>query len=219
MKEKMDFTTANSSPTGKNKPACLGKSGENSEVSSTRLGFFRGENEEDSIMRESILENKMILAVDHDPDVLAVLEEEIRAACPNCVFDKAATYTEASERIASFIYDLVILDIRGVRGFDLLRKAASYNLPVALLTAHPLTPEALGYYSNQVHAYLPKERLSEIVPFLEEALKHHSLPGWRYHFDDMTGFCGKKIQIDWRKSPPLTRQRWFESDITSTSHS
>jgi CheY-like chemotaxis protein len=176
-------------------------------------------NEEDSIMRTSILENKMILAVEDDPDVLAVLEEEIRAACPNCVFDKAATYTEASERMASFIYDLVILDIRGVRGFDLLRKAANSNFPVALLTAHPFTPEALGYYSDQVHAYLPKERLSEIVPFLEEALKHHDPPGWRRLFDEMTGFFGKKIQVDWRKRPPLSRQRWFVSDITSASHS
>jgi len=170
-------------------------------------------------MRESILENKMILAVEDDPDVLAVLEEEIRAACPNCIFDKAATYTEASERMALFIYDLVILDIRGVRGFDLLRKAVTCNLPVALLTAHPLTPEALGYCSNQVHAYLPKERLSEIVPFLEEALKHRYLPTWRRLFDEMTGFCGRKIEIDWRKRPPLSRQRWFVSDITSTSHS
>jgi len=170
-------------------------------------------------MRESILENKMILAVEDDPDVLAVLEEEIRTACPNCIFDKAATYTEASERMASFIYDLVILDIRGVRDFDLLRKAVTCNLPVALLTAHPLTPEALGYCSNQVHAYLPKERLSEIVPFLEEALKHRYLPTWRRLFDEMTGFCGRKIEIDWRKRPPLSRQRWFVSDITSTSHS
>lgn len=170
-------------------------------------------------MRESILENKMILAVGDDPDVLAVLEEEIRAACPNCIFDKAPTCTEASERMASFIYDLVILDIRGVRGFDILRKAATCNLPVALLTAYPLTPEALGYYSNQVHAYLPKERLSEIVPFLEEALKHHCLPGWRCLFDEMAGFCGKKIEIDWRKKLPLSRQRWLVSDITPTSHS
>jgi DNA-binding response OmpR family regulator len=170
-------------------------------------------------MRKSILENKMILAVEDDPDVLAVLEEEIRAACPNCIFDKAATYTEASERMASFIYDLVILDIGGVRGFDLLRKAAYCNFPVALLTAHPLTPEALGYHSNQIHAYLPKERLSEIVPFLEEALKHHYPSGWRRFIGEMTGFCGEKIQIDWRKRPPLSRQRWFVADITSASHS
>lgn len=170
-------------------------------------------------MKESILENKMILAVEDDPDVLAVLEEEIRAACPNCIFDKASTYAEASERMVSFIYDLVILDIRGGRGFNLLRKAANRNFPVALLTAHPFTPEALGYYSDQVYAYLPKERLSEIVPFLEETLKHHYPPGWRRFFGEMTGFCGKEIQVDWRKRPPLSRPRWPVSDITSTSHS
>ena len=170
-------------------------------------------------MEDSILKNKVILAVDDDPDVLAVLEEEIRAACPNCTFDKAATYTEASERMASFIYDLVILDIRGVRGFGLLKKAVICNFPVALLTAHPLTPEALGDYSKEVHAYLPKERLSEIVPFLEEALKYHYLPGWRCLFDEITEFRGKKIEIDWRKRPPLSRQRWIVSDATSQTHS
>jgi hypothetical protein len=121
--------------------------------------------------------------------------------------------------MVSFIYDLVILDIGGVRGFDLLRKAAYCNFPVALLTAHPLTPEALGYHSNQIHAYLPKERLNEIVPFLEEALKHHYPSGWRRFIGEMTGFCGEKIQIDWRKRPPLSRQRWFLADITSASHS
>jgi CheY-like chemotaxis protein len=169
-------------------------------------------------MEDSILKNKVILAVDHDPDVLAVLEEEIRAACPNCTFDKATTYVEASEKMGSFIYDLVILDMRGVRGLDLLRKAVIYHLPVALLAAHPLTPETLGDYSKEVHAYLPKERLSEIVPFLEEALKYHYLSGWRRLFSDITGFRGNNIEIDWRKRPSLSRQRWVLSDVTSKTY-
>jgi len=89
---------------------------------------MRGFNHERSL----ILENKMILAVEDDPDVLAVLEEEIRAACPNCIFDKAATYTEASERMASFIYDWSYLTLGGARGFDLLRKAANCKLSSGL---------------------------------------------------------------------------------------
>jgi DNA-binding response OmpR family regulator len=39
-------------------------------------------------------------------------------------------------------YDLVILDIMGVRGFDLLDMAVGRNLPVAMLTAHALNPQA-----------------------------------------------------------------------------
>jgi hypothetical protein len=107
------------------------------------------------------------------------------------------------------------LALGGGCGFDVLKKAVSYNYPVALLAAHPLTPENLGDYFKEVHAYLPKERLSEIVPFLEEVLKYHYLPGWRRLFDKITGFRGKKIEIDWRNELALSRQGWISSDVRS----
>jgi len=74
---------------------------------------------------------------------LTVLEEEILEACPDCKFDKATTYHEAAEMLTSQNYDIVILDIMGVRGFDLLKMAAKSPFPVAMLTAHALFPEAL----------------------------------------------------------------------------
>ena len=46
-------------------------------------------------MAGSILNGKRILAVDDEPDVLEVLQEEILEACPDCKFDKATTYEEA----------------------------------------------------------------------------------------------------------------------------
>ena len=94
-------------------------------------------------MKESILSNKRILAVDDEPDVLMVLEEEILDACPHCHLDKATTFEEAAQLLASWTYDLVILDIMGVRGFELLEDAVTRNFPVGMLTAHALTPEAL----------------------------------------------------------------------------
>ena len=94
-------------------------------------------------MTKSILDGKTILAVDDEADVLTVLEEEIKEACPNCIFDKTTTYKEANQRIAMFTYDLVILDIMGVRGFDLLKHAVVRQFPVVMLTAHALNPEAL----------------------------------------------------------------------------
>ncbi len=103
----------------------------------------------------------------------------------------------------------------GVRGFDLLKRAVGCNYPVALLTAHPLTPEALGDYFKEVHACLPKERLSEVVPFLVEVLEYHYLPGWRRPFDKIRGFRGKKIEIDWGKELALSRQGWILSDVRS----
>ncbi len=60
-------------------------------------------------MKESILNGKRILAVDDEPDVLTVLEEEIGEACPNCKMDKATSYEEAMKKIESQDYDVVIV--------------------------------------------------------------------------------------------------------------
>jgi len=65
-------------------------------------------------MRKSILDQKKILAVDDEPDILAVLEEEIKSSCSDCVFDKATSYEEALKYLESKTYDLIILDIMGV---------------------------------------------------------------------------------------------------------
>ena len=50
-------------------------------------------------MAESILNGKKILAVDDEPDVLNVLEEEIRIAAPKCKLEKAITYEEGVRKI------------------------------------------------------------------------------------------------------------------------
>ena len=151
-------------------------------------------------MAESILNEKMILAVDDEPDVLTVLEEEIRDAAPRCRFDKATSYQEAIERMMSLTYDVVILDIMGVRGFDLLEMAVSRNFPVAMLTAHALTPEALKRsFEMKARAYLPKENLGGIVPFLEDVLKYEYLPGWKLLFEKLKGFFTGRWGENWQK--------------------
>ena len=116
-------------------------------------------------MTESILNGKKILAVDDEPDVLMVLEEEIRGVAPNCKYEKATTYEVAVDKLKSQTYDVVILDIMGVRGFDLLDFAVKRNFRVAMLTAHALSPEALKRsFEMKARAYLPKEKLGEVVP-------------------------------------------------------
>jgi CheY-like chemotaxis protein len=118
-------------------------------------------------MAGSILNGKRILAVDDEPDVLDVLEEEILEAAPKCAFEKATTYHRATQRLTSQTYDIVILDIMGIRGFDLLDLSSKRNLTVAMLTAHSLNPESLKRsIEKRARAYLPKDKLGEIVPFL-----------------------------------------------------
>jgi DNA-binding NtrC family response regulator len=160
-------------------------------------------------MKASILSGKKILAVDDEPDVLTVLEEEIMGACPDCKFDKATTYEKAAELIKSNSYDVVILDIMGVRGFDLLALSVSRNFRVAMLTAHALTPEALKRsFDMKARAYLPKEKLGEIVPFLEDVLKYDYLPGWKRLFEKLKGFFDTKFESDWEKKSGLNWQEW-----------
>ena len=152
-------------------------------------------------MKESILDGKRILAVDDEADVLDLLEEEVLQACPDCTIDKARTFDEASQRLVSFTYDLVILDIMGVRGLDLLERAVQHKFPVAMLTAHALTPEALKQSMEMgARAYLPKEKLGEIVPFLEDVLTHEYLPGWKRLLINLEGFFNSRWGDHWKKS-------------------
>ena len=160
-------------------------------------------------MKESILNGKRILAVDDEPDVLTVLEEEIGEACPNCKIEKATTYEEAVKKIESQNYDVVILDIMGVRGFDLLDAAVKRKLRVAMLTAHALSPEALKLsFDKKARAYLPKEKLGEIVPFLEDVLTYEYLPGWKRLMGKLKSFFDAKFESDWEKKTGMNWQEW-----------
>lgn len=167
-------------------------------------------------MAESILNGKAILAVDDEPDVLAILEDEIKEVCPDSRFDKASTYEQAVERMILLTYDVVILDIMGVRGFDLLELAVTRNFPVVMLTAHALTPEALKRsYELGARAYLPKEKLGEIVPFLEDVLRYENLPGWRRLLEKMEGFFNERWGQHWKK-PEEKFWKEFEEKTTQT---
>jgi CheY-like chemotaxis protein len=162
-------------------------------------------------MAKSILDGKKILAVDDEPDVLTILEEEISGACQNCRFDKATTYEEASKLINTNDYDVVILDIMGVRGFDLLELAVRRNLRVAMLTAHALSAENLKRaFDMKARAYLPKEKLGEVVPFLEDVLKYEYLPGWKRLMGKLKSFFDEKFESDWEKKTGLPWQEWHK---------
>jgi CheY-like chemotaxis protein len=161
------------------------------------------------IAKESILNGKRILAIDDEPDILTVLEEEILEVCPDCKFDQATTYHKAAAMLKSQSYDIVILDIMGVRGFDLLDLAVSRNFRVAVLTANALNPEALKRsFEMEARAYLPKEKIGEIVPFLEDVLIYEYLPGWNRHYEKLKGFFDKKFEEGWEKKTGLDRQGW-----------
>jgi DNA-binding response OmpR family regulator len=146
-------------------------------------------------MKESILNHKKLLIVDDEPDILDILEEEILDSCPDAKIDKATNYENAAELLKSKDYDLVVLDIMGVRGFDLLEIAVAQKRKVAMLTAHALNLDALKKsHDSGAMAYLPKDKLGEIVPFLEDVLQYEYKSGWDRLIEKLGGYYTKKFQ-------------------------
>ncbi len=61
--------------------------------------------------------------------------------------------------LMTFTYDIVILDIMGVNGFDLLKVSVKRGFPTVMLTAYALTPEALEKAIRLgAVSFLPKEK-------------------------------------------------------------
>jgi len=166
-------------------------------------------------LKESILNHKHILAVDDEPDILEVLKEEILSDAPDCLFDTATSYEKANELLRSWTYDLVILDIMGVRGFDLLKTATSrpYPVPAVMLTGHALSPESLKQSIELgARAYLPKERLAALVPFLKDVLTYEYGAVWRQYQKQIEGFFNKAWGPYWKK-PDAKFWKEFEEKI------
>lgn len=168
-------------------------------------------------MQDSILNSKRILAVDDEPDILAVLKEEILSEAPRCILDTATSYEQASELLMSWTYDLAIFDIMGVKGFELLEKAGKrpYPVPVVMLTAHALSPEFLKQSIELgARAYLPKDRLGAVVPFLEDVMTYEYGAVWRRVLKQAEGFFNKTWGAYWKK-PDEAFWKAFEEKITS----
>jgi DNA-binding response OmpR family regulator len=151
-------------------------------------------------MTESILNHKKLLIVDDEPDILVTLEEEILQSAPDSKIDKASNYEDAAALLKANDYDLVILDIMGVRGFDLLEIAVTRKFKVAMLTAHALNPEALKKSHDMgAIAYLPKEKLGEVVPLLEEMLLNDYKTEWAQLMGKLDDYFKAQWGKDWRK--------------------
>jgi CheY-like chemotaxis protein len=156
-------------------------------------------------MASSILDGKRILAVDDEPDVLTVLGEEIKHGCPTCTLDEASTYTEATEVLERNDYDLVILDIMGVRGFDLLKLAVDRGFKTVMLTANALTAESLKKSHDMgARSFLPKDKLGDIIPFLEEALTYEHKPAWARLLDKLGDYFDERFEEEWKKKYPFS---------------
>jgi CheY-like chemotaxis protein len=162
-------------------------------------------------MGTKLLDGKQLLAVDDEQDILDIVAEELEEY--GVEVDGASTYDEALEKMASLTYDLVVLDIMGVKGFDLLEFAVSKKIPAVMLTAHALSPESLKKSIELgARAFLPKDQLGQLAPFLEDvlALSYHA--AWGSVLRQLGSSFGKRFGPEWAKTESEFLEK-FEKDM------
>ena len=146
--------------------------------------------------KDSPLMGKMILAVDDETDVLALLAEELDM----CDFISKTSYDEAMAYLTAHQPDLAILDIMGVNGFGLLKVCAEKGIPAVMLTAHAFTLDSLKRSIDMgAKAYFPKEKIRELVPFLEEVFSADRKETWQRLSDRIGELFNATFGSDWKK--------------------
>ncbi|OPX40697.1 MAG: response regulator [Deltaproteobacteria bacterium] len=157
--------------------------------------------------QHEILNNKKILIVDDEPDILETLEEILDM----CLIDSAPNYETAKKFLEKNHYDVAVLDIMGVRGYDLLELATSKGIPSLMLTAHALSPDNLiKSIKKGARSYIPKDKIADIATYLadilQEAEEETRESKW---FQRLKPVFDKKFGADWREKD---REFWDEFD-------
>ena len=145
----------------------------------------------------SLLDGKKVLIVDDEPDVLEILSEILSM----CHISEANNYSEAKDLLDRYKFDLAILDIMGVKGYELLKLAKEKNVVAVMLTAHALSPENLQKAIDEGAAsYIPKNEISNICTFLEDILEAQEKGKhlWWKWFDRFSGFFEKRFGEEWK---------------------
>ena len=157
---------------------------------------------------KSPLKDKVVLVVDDEPDVLETVEEELDM----CLVHKATDYDTALQYLLSYTYDIVVLDIMGVNGFELLKNSVSRGFPTVMLTAHALSPESLKK-SIKLGAvsFLPKEKITELREYLGDVVLGEGRSAWNKLFDKLGGFFNKRFGPDWKERDEFFKE--FEEEL------
>ena len=148
---------------------------------------------------EKVIEGRRILIVDDEEDVL----EELTELLDMCKIDTASTFEEGKEQLENEEYDVAILDIMGVKGFELLEIARKQKIPALMLTAHSLTEESLKRSAEEGAAYFaPKEEMKNIHLFVADVIEagDKRKNPWRKWLERLGGFYDKRFHgTDWRE--------------------
>jgi CheY-like chemotaxis protein len=117
---------------------------------------------------KKIIKGRRVLIVDDEKDVLDVLVELLEI----CKVDTALSFDEGKRLLEENDYDVAILDIMGVNGFELLEVAKKRGIPALMLTAHALSEENLRKSADEgASYYAPKDEMSRISYFVADVIE------------------------------------------------
>ena len=149
---------------------------------------------------KNILKGKKILIVDDEPDVLESLIELLDM----CKIDTASSFDDGKRLLEDQSYDITILDIMGVKGFELLKIANSRKIPALMLTAHALSEKSLKKSAEDGAAYFaPKEKMIDIEIFVADILRALEMKKstWEKWLDRLGSFYDSRFQgTSWREN-------------------
>ena len=158
---------------------------------------------------DKIIRGKKILIVDDEPDVLAQLVDLLDM----CRIDTALSFDEGKKLLESETYDIAILDIMGVNGFELLKVANQYKIPAIMLTAHALSEENLRKSTEEGACYYaPKEKMSEIDLFVADVLEaiNADKSPWEKWMERLAGYYDRRFHgTNWREQ----QKKFLEKSI------
>lgn len=146
---------------------------------------------------KSKLEGKNILIADDEPDVLETLADLLRM----CHVTKASSFDEAKKLLESQPFDITILDIMGVNGYQLLDIAKKRNVIPVMLTAHAMSVEdTVKSFRRGAASFLPKDEMHRIVLFLNDILEaeEKSKNLWWRWLQRFETYYGKRFGPDWK---------------------
>ncbi|RLC03712.1 MAG: response regulator [Deltaproteobacteria bacterium] len=148
--------------------------------------------------KKDLLDGKKILIVDDESDILEVLEDLLTM----CNVVTATTFDEGKILLESEYFDLAILDIMGVNGYELLNIANKEKVTSVMLTAAALSPDNIvKSHKNGAAFFVPKPEMIDIVSYLNDILEAEEKgksTWWRW-YDRLGAFYEKRFGPDWQK--------------------
>ncbi|MEW6139051.1 MAG: response regulator [Thermodesulfobacteriota bacterium] len=145
---------------------------------------------------QALLNGKKLLAVDDEADVLEVIKEEF----PNSTVITAQEFDSALKLINEDVFDLAILDIMGVNGFELLKACRARHQPAAILTARAINVESINRAIREgAVSFLPKEELTRLPELVAEILieLEQGRTHWARLFQRLGSYFKEKLGLTW----------------------